>query len=272
MLDREEYVEQGFLYEMLQQRLPMNLPLQELLAQVGHELLATTKLPMAVSFLQSELVHSGRMCEAMSRLSHYFHPFATYVIREAEDDRGRIDFLMALRILEADAKYRAAEVSPQGMFLFQFETLCRNHLKYDPGLEAMAGDPIFDEHWRHWIRVVRRQAGMIELADMVYVRSELYDGPKDDSYRPLFGAKEGRIALANRRKDPLFFFAALQRQLGYPKVPRPQPPDRSMEMIPELLRRMERLETRMKMIEEEQRVGAADLSPYLRPEDRRKGS
>ena len=37
---------------------------------------------------------------------------------------------------------------------------------------------------------------------------------------PLFGEKEGKIAKASRGRDPLFLFAALQRQLGYPEVPR----------------------------------------------------
>ena len=32
----------------------------------------------------------------------------------------------------------------------------------------------------------------------------------------LFGEKEGKIAWANRKKDPLYLFAALQRHLGYP--------------------------------------------------------
>ena len=269
MLEREEYVEQAFLYRMLCERLPQNMPLQELLEQVEHELLATTKLPIAVGFLRSELIHSGKMWEAMARLGHYFHPFSVYVMREAEDDRGRLDFLLALRILEADAKYRASDALPQGLFMFQFESLCRNHLKYDQGLAAMAEDPLYDEPWRNWILTVRRQAGFIDLCDMVYVRSELYDGPRDNDYHALFGAKEGRIAKANRRKDPLFFFAALHRQLDYPKVPRPVKSDRSIEMIPQLLRRLERMETRMKMLEEEQRLGAADLTPFLRPEDRR---
>ena len=34
---------------------------------------------------------------------------------------------------------------------------------------------------------------------------------------PLFAEKEGKIAKANRGRDPLLF-AALQRQLGYPEV------------------------------------------------------
>jgi len=37
----------------------------------------------------------------------------------------------------------------------------------------------------------------------------------------LFGEKEGRIALANRKRNPLFLFSALQRQLGYPDTTQP---------------------------------------------------
>ena len=42
---------------------------------------------------------------------------------------------------------------------------------------------------------------------------------------PLFGEKEGKIAKASRGRDPLYLFAALQRQLGYPEVPRLQARD-----------------------------------------------
>ena len=97
-------------------------------------------------------------------------------------------------------------------------------MHYDAGLGAMAEDPIFDQPWRDWVLTVRRQVGLVELADMIYVRSEHYqqDNQQDASSKlALFGEKEGRIALANRKKDPLLLFAALQRQLGYPQVPRP---------------------------------------------------
>jgi hypothetical protein len=77
----------------------------------------------------------------------------------------------------------------------------------------------------------------------------------------LFGEKEGRIALANRRKEPLFFFAALQRQLGYPIVPRPQPIDNTPDLLPQLMRRMERLEVRLKLIEEENK-GGIDITRF----------
>jgi hypothetical protein len=81
----------------------------------------------------------------------------------------------------------------------------------------------------------------------------------------LFGEREGRIALANRRKDPLFLFSSLQRQLGYPAVPRPKPADKEQALLPQLARRLEQLEMRLKILEEEQR-GGIDLSQfYERP-------
>ena len=71
----------------------------------------------------------------------------------------------------------------------------------------------------------------------------------------MFGEKEGKIAFANRNKDPLYLFAALQRHLSYPAIPRPKPTDRSHELIPQLVRRIERLEARLKLFEAEQREG-----------------
>jgi hypothetical protein len=81
----------------------------------------------------------------------------------------------------------------------------------------------------------------------------------------LFGEREGRIALANRRKDPLFLFSSLQRQLGYPEVPRQMPAGTEQALLPQLARRLEQLEMRLKLLEEEQR-GGLDLSKfYERP-------
>jgi hypothetical protein len=38
-------------------------------------------------------------------------------------------------------------------------------------------------------------------------------------------------------------------------VPRPVPPDQTHELIPQLARRLERLEARIKLMEEERRTG-----------------
>jgi hypothetical protein len=256
MLDREEYVEQAYFFGALRERMAQSQSTQELLVALKQEVLATTKLPLALDFLASELRLTGGFATAMAHLGHYFTPFQTFVVAEAERETGRFDFRVALEILEKEATYRSQGASPQGMFVYQFETLCRNRLGYDRGLEAMAGDPIYDEAWREWIRNVRRQIGLIDFADMIYVRSEHYQPGEDDRPLPvLFGRKEGQIALANRRRDPLYLFAALQRQLGYPSVPRAQREESDRYTIPTLERKIERLDARIRLLEEELRGG-----------------
>ena len=267
MLEREEYIEQAYFFRVLAERLRQNIPLQDLLEQTKEELLATTKLPLAIDFFLSELRHTGGVASAIERLQHYFTPFQAYLIREAEDEGGRFDMRIAVSVLRRMAEYLSGEPTRPGLFLYQFETLCRNRLSYDRGLRAAADDPLFNEHWKAWILTVRRQMGLVDFADLLYVRSALYarraGGVPEEEV--LFGEKEGKIAWANRRKDPLFLFAALQRQLNYPAVPRPEPIDPTPELIPQMLRRLERLETRIKLLEEEQKEGAVDLTRFYRP-------
>ncbi|GIW98846.1 MAG: hypothetical protein KatS3mg111_2179 [Pirellulaceae bacterium] len=268
MLPREEYIEQAYFFKTLLSRLDQNIPLQELLAQTKHELLASTKLPMAIDLMLAELKHRGVMGTAMHMLSHYFVPYQTFLVREAEEDRGRFDFRVALRILAAEAEYRASDqFDPQGLFFFQFEAISRNRLRYDRGLLAMSEDPAFDPPWREWLLLLRRQLGLFDLAEMIYARSEHFltkQRPYGEIENPLpvlFGEAEGRIAHANRRKDPLFLFAAMQRHLGYPPVPRPDPIDPIPSLVPQLARRIERLEMRIKLMEEEQR-GGLDITKF----------
>jgi hypothetical protein len=289
-LGREEYIEQAHFFRALGERLAGNLPAQEVLGSVREEVLATAKLPLAIDFLLGELRHEGVLGPAMSLLPHYFTPFQAFVIQESENERLRFDLRVGLEILRAEAEYRAAEPTRQGIFLYQFEALCRNRLGYDRGLDAVAGDPAYDQTWSDWIRKVRRQIGMVDIADLIYVHSEYYwqrqgaskpeafsrdaqrsASPPDTPEAPngdapvLFGEREGRIALANRHKDPLFLFSSLQRQLGYPAVPRQKPADKEQALLPQLARRLEQLETRLKIIEEEQRGGLDLTQFYERP-------
>ena len=209
MLSREEYVEQAYFFQTLRERMQQNMATQDLLDAVRQEILVTTMLPMAVEFMADELRLTGGFATAMARLPHYFTPFQSYVVGEAEKAEGRFDFRIALEILQREVEFRAEGASPQGIFLFQFESLCRNRLGYDRGLEAVAGDPVYDEAWREWIMTVRRQIGLVDFADMIYVRSELYRKRRNKAEKPiLFGEKEGRIAQANRRKNPLYLFSA----------------------------------------------------------------
>jgi hypothetical protein len=206
--------------------------------------------------MAGELRFTGGFGSALARLPHYFTAFQTFVVQEAEKEEGRFDFRIALEILEREAEYRAKGLSRQGIFLYQFETLCRNRLGYDRGLGAVADDPAYDEAWREWILTVRRQVGLIDIADLIFVRSEHFRLLRGDPGKPvLFGEKEGKIALANRRKDPLFLFAALARHLGYPSVPRPKEQESEGLQVLVLQRRIERLETRIKLLEEETRGG-----------------
>lgn len=274
-LEHEEYVEQAHFFRVLGERLLENIPAQEILASVREELLATTKLPLAVDFLLSELRHQGAFAEGMKKLGHYFSPFQCYVITESENDRRRFDLRIGLQILAREAEYRIEpNLTLQGLFLFQFETLCRNRLSYDLGLEAMANDSSYDPPWHDWILTVRRQLGIVELADMIYVRSDFYrekqatvSGSEADlaPEQVLFGSREGRIAWANRAKDPLMLFAAMQRHLGYPQVPRTKQADPEERLLPSLARRVEQLESRMKLIQEEQR-GGINLEQFYTPE------
>jgi len=277
MLDHEEYVEQAHFFSTLAERDRLGISTQELLGMVREEILSSTKLPMAIDYLTSELKLLGEFHTAMAKLSHYFTPFQTFVIGEAERDTGRFDMRMALTILAREAKYRAEGATAQGIFLYEFESLARNRLGYDHGLEAVAGDPIFDATWRAWIMTVRHQVGLVDFADLLYVRSEhcfqrqstaaAPGDPPPEKGLVLFGDGEGRIARANRGKDPLLLFNALHRHLGYPDVPRPVKPDESPEIVPQLLRRLERLESRLKLVEEELKGGLDLTRFYASPDD-----
>ncbi len=270
MLGSEEYIEQAYLFRALSERIRASEPVQETLRQLKQEILATTKLPLAIDFLLAELNHVGSMATAMERMAHYFAPFQTFLVSAAESERGRFDMPRAMAILHAEAEYRSTRPGPVGLFFFQFEVLCRNRLSYDHGLAAMSQDPSFDPTWRHWIFAVRHKLGLIDIADLVYVHSAYYPIREQQAGRGevvppdplLFGEKEGRIALANRRKEPLYFFAALQRQLKYPAVPRPQVHEDPVDQYRKLARQMERIETRIKLLEDEQRSKGIDLSKF----------
>ncbi len=280
MLAREEYIEQSYLFRTLGERMLDGVATQEALKNLGHEILATTKLPLAIDYLVSDLKLTGTIAPAMRQLNHYFTAFQTFVITEAEDEEGRFDLRTALVILEREARYLAEGGTPEGLFLYRFECLSRNRLDYMRGLLATANDDIFNTDWTAWITMVSRQVGLVDLADLIYIRSDellrrqkgrasfhTHDATQNEEYSDtknnavLFGEKEGRIAWANRGKDPLYLFAALQRQLGYPVVPKPKRPQPQAESPALMARRIDRLELRVKLLEEETKDGI-DLSQF----------
>src|SRR5260370_7935766 len=95
----------------------------------------------------------------------------------------------------------------------------------------MAADPLFDANWRDYLDLVRRQVGLIDFAELVYIRSDDYVNEQrrqapdyEPPVPPLFGAKEGRIARANCGRDPLYLFTALHPHPPSPVAPTPPPP------------------------------------------------
>jgi len=269
-LDREEYVEQAYFFRVFRERLEDNTPSQEILESIREELLATTKLPMAIDFLKDEVKHTGKLSTGMVHLPHYFSAFQTFVMEAAEAERGRFDQIIAFKILEQEADYLAKTPISAGLFIYQFECLARNRLGYDRGLEAIASDPMYDDDWRTWIRLLRRELGAVEFSELIYRRSEHFqedlrrkkrDAEFTVGYPLFFGVQEGRIAKANRGKDPLYMFAALQRQLDYPAVPRQQRAQKGPIIHPVLEERLKRLEQRIKILEMETQ-GKLDLSQF----------
>lgn len=265
LLNREEWVEQAYFFRTLRERLAQNLPAQEVLQRIDMELLASTRMPMAAQFLAAEMKHSGNLASGFLRLSHYFTPFQGFVVSNAEAENLRFATETALTILEKEALYKASGASASGLFVFQFECISRHRLGYDGGLPSMAGDPLYDEVWRQFLQDLRYQVGLIDFADLLYLRSEAYlidQRRSDPDYEPplpaLLSEKEGRIAGANRGRDPLYLFAALQRQLGYPEVPRAKQEDTISNAIVTLKARQKDLEARIKLLETEVR-GTLDL-------------
>jgi hypothetical protein len=273
-LDREEYIEQAYFYHAFRERVIDGMPAQEVLARVGEEILSTTRLPLAIAFMSAEIKVVGLMGPAMARLAHYFAPFQTFVISRAEEEVGRFSMEQALLILEREAKYRAEGPTAAGLFVYQFETVSRNRLGYGKGLDAIAADPFYSEDWSDYIQTLRARLGDVDFADLIYVRSAHFVAERrrrDPDYEPkfptLFGEKEGKIARANRGRDPLYLFSALQRQLGYPEVPRPRRPDEAEARITLLEQRVVQLENRLKAAEAEINHDLDLSSVIVKPED-----
>ena len=262
-LPLEEYVEQAFFFETFRSRIEEGYSAQELLTAIRSELLTTVQLPMAIEFLLTDLKHTGLLSSAMRRIAHYFTPFQTFVIAESEREESRFDFRIALEILAREAKYRSGAPLIQGLFFYQFETICRNRLGYDRGLEMLCQDDAYNDDWKEWLSILRKQIGLVDLAEMIFYRSEFYKTKREEaSVVPLFGEREGRIAFACRYRDPVFLFSALSRHLGYPGVPHLKRVMAEENPIPLLLRRIEHLESRLQLMEEELR-GGVNLNRYV---------
>lgn len=271
-LDREEYIEQAYFFRMMRDRIASNMSAQEILDRVHEEILSTTRLPMAIQFLATEVKHSGLLSSGFDKLPHYFTPFQAFVVRQTEQDNRRFSMESALHVLEREAVYRTQEPRAPGLFIFQFEVLSRNRLGYDEGMNCIGADPFFDDAWKDFVEWVRRQVGIVDFGDLIYMRSWFYvleQRRRNPDYEPpvpvLFEEKEGKIAKASHGRDPLYLFAALQRQLNYPEVPRPKPRDDLPAKFETMQVKFRELEMRLKLLESEVR-GQVDLSEFGKPD------
>ena len=123
----------------------------------------------------------------------------------------RFSMTTALLVLEREAEYRAGKPTPAGLFVYQFEMLCRNRLGYDDGLTAHGRRPVLR-------RRLARPSSNGAAAGRRWSTSPTWSTcarsctcseqrRQDPDYEPpvppLFGEKEGKIARANRGRDPL---------------------------------------------------------------------
>jgi hypothetical protein len=272
VLEREEYIEQAYFFRVLRERLEAGQPTQDVLDRIDQEILSITRLPYAIQFLAAELKHAGLLSSGFARLPHYFTPFQTFLVRGTEDEDRRFPTESGLLMLQREAEYRAGQPTPAGLFVYEFEVLCRSRLGYDEGLRCMAQDSFYGPEWVAFFDVVRTQVGLVDFADLLYSRSEwfVHNQRRDDPafeppVPPLIDEKEGKIAKANSGRDPLYLFAALQRQLNYPEVPRAKPRDDLAGKVLTLEARVRELQQRVKLLEGEAR-GQLDLSQLGKPD------
>ncbi|MGV2337045.1 MAG UNVERIFIED_CONTAM: hypothetical protein LVR18_24140 [Planctomycetaceae bacterium] len=170
-----------------------------------------------------------------------------------------------------------------GLFVYQLECIARNRLGYGRGLDAMAADPVYSSDWSRWILRIRGDLGTLELAELVYRVSEHFysrrtagrptghTGEAPERGLVLFGEQEGRIARANIGRDPLYLFAALQRHLGYPAVPRTTSTEATDKLPGFLEARLQKIEQRLKILDMESK-GGLDLSRFYKGVSSRRDS
>ena len=172
VLEREEYIEQVYFFRTLRERLVDGLPSQEILARIGEELLSTTKLPIAVSFLHAEMKSTGVMGPAMERISHYFTPFQAHVVSQAENDTSRFPMEQALLVLEREAKFKSE--GPVARRPFSCFSSRRSRAT---GWDTTRGSPAWrptrftPKTGKTTSSPCRTRLGDVDFADLIFVRS-----------------------------------------------------------------------------------------------------
>ena len=87
VLDREEYIEQAYFFRTLRERMiEERIPTQIVLERIHEEILAITRLPMAIQFLSTELCHLRPALVGFRPFVALLHavPFQAFVVAQAE--------------------------------------------------------------------------------------------------------------------------------------------------------------------------------------------
>ena len=116
MLEREEYIEQAYLFKALGERMRENMATQDLLLWIKEEILSTTRLPMAMDFLAAELKLQGRLPRRWRSWRIISRRFKPMWLARRKTNGAKFDISVALKILEREARYRAEGSNAAGNF------------------------------------------------------------------------------------------------------------------------------------------------------------
>ena len=266
VLEREEYIEQAYFFHAFRERLIDGLPSQDILSRIGEELLSTTRLPLAVSFLSTDIKGSGVMAPAMARIGHYFTPFQTHVVDQAEQDAQPLRDGASPTGPGAGGEVQGGEPIPAGAVRLPVRGPVAQPARLYEGPGGDGGRPLLHRglaglHPDAPQPARRRRLRRPDLRALRVFRERAKQLNPEfiPKFPTLFGEKEGKIARANRGRDPMYLFSALQRQLGYPEVPRPRRPDELEARVLLLEQKIAQLENRLKAAESD--LQQDDASP-----------
>ena len=137
-LDHDEYVEQAHFFRTLGERLPQNMPLQDLLLSCRtRSWRPRSCLRVGVSARRAETFRRDRRGDGEAAALFHARSRPTSC-RRRKTSEVVLTCGWLSNCCACEAEYLARGATRQGMFMYQFECLCRNRLRYERGLDAMA--------------------------------------------------------------------------------------------------------------------------------------
>ena len=142
------YVEQAYFFRTFLKRMADNMPAQEVLESLHQELLSSTRMPMAIQFLATEIKHSGLLATGLERLPHYFTKFQAFSSPEAEDEGRRIIMPTAR---SSSSRRRRNQANPDRPGCSSTSSKHSSEPpRYLDGIIAMEDDPLYDADWTEY--------------------------------------------------------------------------------------------------------------------------